>query len=263
LKNLDLLNPEIAQPRTFSSTVAFLPFLLGLLCIPLAFAAAPSIPFSSNFLAVLCAAQSVISFFFILIPRLFRWDWRSKYFGVPLFYVGSTALVGVVPWLGIVFYSALPVWARFVILATYTASIIWWCRRFVIYYRRVFTDHQLRRIIYQEDEDAIYYLQRGDQTLIEKKLRLAQFPPNSLFVSCMAIAFSTTPFAQNMTHLVGISYILIFLAIGGFPIVLMCFGLATRGYLIFYYYPWQLKRQTGKEVYVLMATQVQLKDEHV
>jgi hypothetical protein len=27
-----------------------------------------------------------------------------------------------------------------------------------------------------------------------------------------------------------------------------------RGYLVFYYYPWKIKKETGKEVYVDMVT---------
>lgn len=74
-----------------------------------------------------------------------------------------------------------------------------------------------------------------------------------MFVLFMALAFLMAPFASSLAHFVGIPFIHIFLTVAGLPITLMCLGLAVRGYLIFYYYPWMLKRTTGKEVYVLMA----------
>lgn len=162
-------------------------------------------------------------------------------------------LVGIVPWLGIVFFSSLPIWIRLLLLVSYSASIVFWCRRFVVYYRRVFFDGNLRSVLYEENDDAIYYLQQGDKTLFEKKLKLDQVPPDLIFVLFMGIAFLMPPFASTLTRLVGIPFIHIFLTVAGLPITLMCLGLAVRGYLIFYYYPWQLKRTTGKEVYVLMA----------
>lgn len=259
MKNLDLLNPEIAQPRTFASLIAVLPFLLGLVCLPLAFDAAPSRSFAGNFLAIGCAGQSVIALFLIFIPRIFLWDWRSKYFGTPLLYVGSVGLVGIVPWLSIVFFSNLPIWTRLLLFGAYTATIIWWCRRFVIYYRRIFSEEPLRRILYEEDDDAIYYLQQGDKFLFEKRLKLEQMPTNEVFVCFAVLALLSTPFAQQLRSLAGIPFIHIFLTILGLPIILMCLGLAVRGYLIFYYYPWRLKQLTGKEVYVLMATTVHAK----
>jgi hypothetical protein len=253
LKNLDLLNPAMAQPRTFSSTIAILPFLLGLICIPLAFAAAPSMPFQENLLALICAAQSVIALFLMVIPRLFHWDWRAKFFGVSLLYIGSTALLGVIPLLGVVMFSDVAVALRLLLVATYSLSVIVWCRRFVIYYRKVFADTTLRGEIYLEEHDAIYYLQQGDKRQCDKTARIAQFPPNLLFAIFTVLAMCTVPYAGRISNWAGISYINFFLAIAGFPIVLMCLGLGVRGYLIYYYYPWILKRATGKDVYVLMA----------
>jgi hypothetical protein len=254
LKNLDVLNPAIAQPRTFSSTSALLPFLLGVICLPLASAAAPTVPFTKNFLALLCAAQSVLSLFLMVIPRLCHWDWRSRYFGMTPFCVASTALIGVVPWFGIVSFSSLSAPFRLFLFAAYMGSIIWWCRRFVRHYRRVFEDPAMRSEIYHQEEDAIYYLQQADKSLCDKQPKLNQFPPNLVFISSLFAAFCTVPFATTLSLWVGISFVIIFLTIAGFPIVLMCLGLGVRGYLVFYYYPWRLKRMTGKEVYVLMAS---------
>lgn len=234
-----------------------MPFLLGIVCLPLAFSAAPSRSFSENFLAIFCAATSVIALLFMFIPRLFGWDWRSKYFGTPLFYLGTMGLVGIIPWLSIVFFSSLPLSTRLLLFGIYSGAIVFWCRRFVVYYRHIYLHAELRRFVYEEHDDVIYYLQQGDKTLFEKKLKLNQFPPNLMFVLFMALAFLMAPFASSLARSAGIPFIHIFLTVAGLPITLMCLGLAVRGYLIFYYYPWQLRRATGKEVYVLMATSTQ------
>lgn len=259
MKNLDALNPSIAQPRTFSSTIAFLPFLLGLVCLPLAFAAAPTLPFERNILALVCAAQSLTSVILMIVPRFFHWDWQSKYFGVTLLCVGSTSVIGVIPWLGIVIFSDLSISFRFVLLLAYTVAVTWWCRRFVKHYRQIFNDPTMRNEVYKEDEDAIYYMQQGDKLLFEKRLKLEQFPPNTLSILFLLLAFLTVPFATALSDSVGASYINIFLSIAGVPIVLMSLGLGVRGYLIFYHYPWRLKRSTGKDVYVLMAKETSLR----
>jgi hypothetical protein len=169
--------------------------------------------------------------------------------------------MGIVPWLGIVFFSSLPATARFLLFVIYTASVFWWCRRFVVHYRFVFANGDLRNVIYQEDIDAIYYLQQEDKIMLEEKRKLAQFPSGFFFISFMACAFLTVPFAAKLSTLIGSPFILIFLTIATLPIVIMCLGFAVRGYLIFYYYPWRLKRQTGKDVYVVMGKIAAVEDE--
>jgi hypothetical protein len=252
VRNLDQLNPMIASPRTFSSTTAFLPLMLGLLCLPLAFAAAPSVPFAGNYLAVVCAAQSALSLFLVALPRLFKWDWRTKYFGAPLLCVGSVSIVGLLPFLAIVTFGDFPAWARFSIFCAYLFTIVWWCRRFVTYYRGVFSNKELSGAIYEEDVDAIYYHQKIDKDLIDKSGHLVQTPSNISFLIFILLACSVIPFITKLSNSISIPTIHIFLTIFCLPIVLLCLGLAVRGFLIFYYYPWRLKRETGKNVYVVM-----------
>jgi hypothetical protein len=253
LKNLDALNPSIAAPRTFSSTLAMMPMIMGILGLPIAFAAAPSLPLSHNLPALICVTQSIVSAFLMIVPRLFRWDWRTKYFGVPLFYVGSVSIVGVIPWLSIVCFSVLPIWIRLLVLCSYAIPITWWCRRFVVYYHEAFSNVRSRHLLYQEELDAIYYLQHNDDELFKKRKTLTHFPSNLFFALAFAAAVATVPFSATLINFTGTPLIHLFLTITGLPIVLMCFGFATRGFLIFYYYPYLLKRTTGKDVYVIMG----------
>jgi hypothetical protein len=253
LKDLNNINLSIAEPRFFGSLGALLPFLTGVFCIPLALGVAPEVAFSDNNLALFSIGLSITSCLLIFIPYLFRWDWRAKYFGMSLFYVGSVGFLGVVPWLGVVLYSSIPLAMRVALFAAYSAAIIWWCRRFIIYYKHLFSEERLWRRIYTEEEDAIYYLQAEDQRLIDRKLKLGQVPPSAVFIFFMASAFLATPFATDIRMTTGVAFIHVFLTLAMVPIVLMCFGLAVRGYLIYYYYPWKLKYETGKDTFVIMA----------
>jgi hypothetical protein len=231
-----------------------LPFLTGVLCIPLALGAAPDVSFSDNNLELISMGLSIASSFLFVIPRIFKWDWRTKYFGISLFYVGSMGLLGIVPWLGVVLYSSMPLAVRLALLTSYSATIFWWCRRFVVYYQHLSSDEALWKTIYVEDADAIYYFQAEDRRIIDQKLKLGQLPPTTVCLTFPASALLAIPFAIEIELAAGVEFIHVFLTLAMVPIVLMCFGLAVRGYLIYYYYPWKLKDKTGKETFVVMAS---------
>jgi hypothetical protein len=253
LKNLDALNPAIASPRSFSSTAAALPFLLGILCLPLAFSAAPTLPFARNLLALLCALQSITSLFLMIVPRLFCWDWRAKFFGASSFYIGSVSVVGIVPMSSVVCFSILPIWIKSLVFIAYVAPLVWWCKRFFDHYAEIFANEISRKMLYHEDSDAIYYMQGNDDLLIKKRKALTHFPSNLFFILAFAIAIAILPFALTLVNVTGIPTIHLLLTILGLPIALMCSGFAARGFLIFYYYPYRLKQECGKDVYVLMG----------
>jgi hypothetical protein len=83
-----------------------------------------------------------------------------------------------------------------------------------------------------------------------------QVPSIIIFIAPMVIAFLLTPFMSSVTHWVGMPFTYVFLAVSAIPINLLCLGVATKGFLIFYYYPWKIKRLTGKTVFVDMATPI-------
>jgi hypothetical protein len=112
----------------------------------------------------------------------------------------------------------------------------------------------MRNILYSEEKDAVYYLQKGDVWLMEKKFKFYQIPSGYLFVVAMVLSFLCVPFARALSRSAGLPFVHILLTVMSLPIILMCTGLATRAYLIFYYYPWRIKRATAKDVYVDMST---------
>jgi hypothetical protein len=254
LRNLDKENPLLARPQSVACIGAILPFILGGMCAFLASEATPQTPFSDNPLALFCIGLSIAASVSALMPKIFNWDWRTKYFGFSTVYLASASLLGVIPWLCIVLYSALPLWTRISLFFSYAAIVIWWCRRFVVFYRRAFADKTLRNIIYVEDCDAIYYSQKNDNWLIEKKFKLKQFPSNIVVFISLGLAFLLIPFVRSVKDLVGLPFPYTFLTIGSLPVIMMVLGLTVRGCLVFYYYPWKLKKETGKDVYVDMVT---------
>lgn len=220
----------------------------------LATGAAPTVAYEDNALAVFSVRLLIASLIFTPLPWLLRWDWKTWYFGSGVFALASVPLMQVVPLLCIFLYGDLPRGLSWSLLLLEVGLIGWWCARFVRIYRRIFADPDLWKKIYVEENDVIYYLQDVDKWVLEKKLRFNQSPTAVMFVVPMAFAFLLVPFMGPVTRFVGVPFTHIFLAIGGISISLLCLGLAMRSLLIFYYFPWKLKRATGKNVYVDMAT---------
>lgn len=224
------------------------------MCALLASEATPNIPFSENKLSLFCITLSVASIVSALIPTIFQWDWRTKYFGLSAIHLASASLLGIIPWLCIVFYSALPLWARLVFFCLYATPIVLWCRRFARVYHHIYLDKMLREHVFIEDADAIYYSQRNDNWMIEKKFKFKQFPSNAIILFSVGGAFLQVPYFRLIKTFFGLPFPHMFLTIISIPITLTVLGLATRAYLVFYYYPWLIKKATGKEVYVDMVT---------
>jgi hypothetical protein len=254
MRNLDKENPSFASPQSLGVISALLPIMIGGMCSLLASIATPRVSLLDNPISVFCICLSCIALLGALMPKIFKWGWRSEYFGFPTFYVASLSLFGIIPWLCILVYGGIPLGARIALLCSYAIPTFWWCRRFVHFYRGVFSDKPLRDFIYLEEFDAVYYSQQNDKFLLERKRGLRQFPSNLAFLIPLALGFCLTPFSRSVYNFTGISFTLTFLTIIGLPITVMILGLTTRCLLIYYFYPWKIKRQTGKDVYVDMVT---------
>lgn len=248
------MNLAMAHPKQLGSLGALVPLTLGACAVALAEGAAPRLAFNSNPLSLFCAAVCIASCGLMIWPRLFGWGWETKYFGVSSAYIGSVALLGVIPCLTLVFYGTAPWPIKACIALTYITLHARWCWRFVLLYRRIHDDPVLCGQLYQEDDDAVYYLQKGDRSLIEKTLKFEQFPSNTFFISAFLLSLAVIPFMSDAKSLFGIPVVQIMLTICALPVSMMGLGLATRGWLVFYHYPGLIKKATGKQVYVDMDT---------
>jgi hypothetical protein len=166
----------------------------------------------------------------------------------------SVALIGWIPILCIVIYSKLSLWFSLGYVGVNIALTVWWCRRFVVFFRRVYADQNLWANLYVEEPDAVYYMQTYDKWLFEKKFKFPLNPSISSFIAPIVFAILLIPFTATVSVWVGLSFMYIFLALTAIPLSLLSLGWATKGYLVYYYYPWKIKRQTGKNVYVDMAS---------
>lgn len=137
----------------------------------------------------------------------------------------------------------------------YSAFISRWCYRFVTAYKKIYNEKCLRSCIYQEDDDAVYYMQKNETWLMERKLKIRSFPSGIYFFVFPLAAFFMTPFTTVIKDIIGLPFPHIFLGVFSLPITMMCLGYATRGWLGYYYYPNKIERETGKRVYVDMTPQ--------
>jgi hypothetical protein len=242
----------MVKPLRIASGGAIIPLTLSALSILLARNAAPDVPFNHNPVCLLGALVAILAFGMLLIPRLFKWGWESKYYGASLFNLGSITLIFLSPYLCLVIYGKLSLTMRAAIFFSGLIAHILWCRRFVIFYRTV-KNTEASQMIYQEDTDAVYYMQQVDKYVMEKEFNFHQFPSGRYFLLFGALAFFMIPFMGSIISVTGVPFMHAFFIVGTIPISLMAAGISTRAWLIFYYYPMKIKSVTGKKVYVDMS----------
>lgn len=243
----------MVKPARFASIGAFLPLALSAISLPLAYGAAPRIPFSENPIILFILFVLVISCVMVVIPRVCNWNWEAKYFGASVFHASSIALTGLVPCFCVVVYGKPHIAVRLTVLLIYLALHVVWCRRFAVFYNKLNSDIKLRRCLYQEEEDAVYYMQRGDKYLLEKQYKFIQLPQDRYFVLFLLFPILLMPVMDTVNATVGLPFVHTFLLIGMLPVSLMGVGFAMRGWLVFYFYPMQIRKATGKRVYVDMS----------
>jgi hypothetical protein len=254
LRNLDKENPAIVRPQQTALIGALLPFLLGGMCAVIASEATPRLPWGSTPLPIFCLSLCPAALVAAILPRIFNWDWRAQYFGFGTLCLSSVSLLGIVPWLCLLLYSSLGVWEKLLLLAWYLAPMTWWCYRFLIYYRKIFLDTATRDLVYVEENDAVYYYQRNDNWLIEKRYKFKLFPSASLFIVPLALALLSAPWAHLVRAHVGLPFVYTFLTVASLPLVMTFLGLTMKCYLVFFHYPRRIKIATGKNVYVDMVS---------
>nr|WP_314546992.1 hypothetical protein [uncultured Massilia sp.] len=254
MRDLDKLNPELAHPNRILPLAALLPFLVGGLMWLMASGAYKGKPFYQDVPSMLCVTVMAISVVIALLSKLQRLGWHVRYFGIGSFYMGSASLFGLVPWLCIVLYGNSPLWKKVMLLVVYGGVTAWWCMRFVVVYRRIMSVDEQARLIYQEELDAIYYVQKADGWLLAKRYKFEQSPHAMLYVGMCTLGFLALIFNDITYRLLGAPGIYGFMLIAFFPVVLLTLGLATRGYLIYYHFPRILKKKTGKHVYIDMSS---------
>lgn len=220
----------------------------------LATGAAPSLPPHENYLEIIGLSIVACAIFAFPIPYIFKWDWKAKYFGAGLLPFASGSILGIYPMLCIALYSSLPFTIRITLILLQSLLIIQWCNRFVKIYKIIYSNDNLFRQIYIEESTAIYYLQQADKKVIDKLLKFQQFPNSKFCAISFFAALSLLPFSTLLSRMAGLPFIHLFLAIGATPLNLMFLGLSTKMWLVYYYYPMKISKETNKPVYVDMSS---------
>jgi hypothetical protein len=241
------------KPARLVSIAAIIPVFFSVLGMTLSNAAAPSTPFIENPITLLNCFILLSASILFFLPRVLKWGWDTKYFGVMLFHISSISLIFIVPCLCLVLYSTLTFYLRVSIFIIFGAIHAIWCRRFVNIYRKIYNDPMAINLIYQEENDAFYYMQRADKHILERKYKFLQLPKDRYFVISCIISFLLLGCMETIKGVTGLPFIHTFLLINTLPISIMAAGLVTKSWLVYYYYPLIIKRHTEKNIYVDMS----------
>jgi len=250
----DAINPIQFRPDKLTPMLALLPLLIGAIGLAFATGAAEEVPVLQNPIAVLCLLVMAAALVLMPVPRLFKWNWDTRFFGVSGFCMASMALAGGVPWLCILLYSSAPLWLRVPLSMAYFALLTCWHYRFFAVYQRIFSDPELCAQIYQEQPDCFHYLQQGDRVVLEKRLKFRLGPPMPFVLACFVAVVVAMCFGPALARYFGLPFPHLMVACMALPMDMFALGLAVRGWMVFYVYPARLYRETGKRVYVDMAT---------
>jgi hypothetical protein len=255
LRDLDATNAAAKSTGFLFAISLILPIFFCSGAWALAVNAAPGLPLRENYLEALSLGIMLLEVIALPIPYIFRWNWEAKYFGAPSASLAISSIVGIYPFLCILLYSSLPLLARLTIVILEAIIITRWCSRFVKIYKSVYADKTLFNFIYEEESTAIYYLQQGDKKVMEEILKFNPFPSGKYFTFSLLFGFSLVPFSSSISQLIGIPFFHVFFGVVALPMTEMFLGMATKGWLVYYFYPMKISRETKKPVYVDMSSQ--------
>jgi hypothetical protein len=254
LRDLDALNCAAKSTRSVFTFSLIIPLIGGWIAWAIADGAAPGLALRDNHLEIFglfMVAYAIIAF---PIPYIFRWNWETKYFGAGIFHMASGSIMGIVPVLCILQHSTLPILVRLIFALLEGISIIWWCYRFVKVFRIIYENKGLFNYLYKEESTAIYYSQMADRKIFEKILKFNQFPKSRYFAASLLAISAIMPFASSVSKFFGLPFTHVVLAIGATPLNMVFLGFSTKMWLVYYYYPMKIRKETGKPIYVDMST---------
>lgn len=251
MRNLDTINPEIAKPQNMLLMGGILTTITGV--VGISFAHLAINPFMQNTLTIFGYSVLLSGVLLALISRILKWGWETHYFGVSIFPLLGLAILGWMPMFNLIFNDKFPLIISLGFLAFNLVLALWWSYCYVQLYRKAYSNKRLWQRIYVEEDDAVYYLREGDSRLLEK-LKQTLFPSDSVTLALVGfpfcIALSLVLFAYWFPSINGEIYITLLSA----PLCSICLGMIVKAYLIYFYYPWKIKRATGKNVYIDMAS---------
>lgn len=255
MRDLDRANAALQSTKHVFTISLLIPLVMGFGAWALATGAAPGLPLRANYLEMFALALIGISILSLPLPYIFNWNWETKYFGAGLLLFGTGSIMGIYPILCMVLYGTSPLVLRIPLIIFEGMLIAWWCNRFIKVYRSIYDEKSLFNQIYAEEDKEVYFLQQADKKILENHFRFRQIPADILLVAPMIVSLAMTPFASPISAFFGVPFAHVFLAIGASPLNLLFLGMSTKAWLIFYYYPYKIKRSTNKRVYMDKTSQ--------
>jgi hypothetical protein len=250
MRNLDAINPSILRPSKFCIIGSFIFVVFILISLPLASGAAPKIDLERNVVVLFMAILLVGYMALAVASILFEWNWETKFYGVFLFCVGSISFISISPTLSILIYGNISILIKLLIGSLYFFSNFIWCRKFFKIYEKIFYNVNMKNIIFEEDEDAVYYMRSGDNILLKNNFNFSQLPRDGYLFAFLGLGIFLFPFINKLNLILGTPSSVTFLIFSAVPIGWLGVGLTYKVYLVFYFYPAKIKNFTGKKVYV-------------
>lgn len=254
----DLLSINPSEPLKIWPFIGpMLLLVMGAGGIAFAYGASAGSAQHQNLLAALNIGIVVFALIMVPVTKLILMimGWRTAAFGISNLFIGSVSLLSWNPMLCIAIYGKISPWIVIPLIGINLILTFLWAKRFFAYYENIRVSHQdFWKRLYVEEEDAIYFSQPCDKWLTQKKLKISHFFGTWATVLPMAGAIGLLPFMTEVTRWAGVPFVHIFLAIGAAPLSIMLLGISMKGFLLHYYYPWRIKRATGKNVYVDLVT---------
>lgn len=254
MRNLHEINVITKSTRHIFLISLIISIFMGCGAWALASGVTTNPPHDKNNLEIFAIAIILISILSLPLSFSFQWTWETKYFGLGLFPFSTGALMGIYPLLCIVLYSSLPIFIRIIIATIQFTLIIKWCKRFFDIYKKIYHNNNLFSHIYEIESDAVYFSQRADQDVLSRIFKFQQFPRSPVFITFLAISLCLAPYSLEISQFLGVPFIHIFLAIAATPLNLLFLGLCTKMWLVYYFYPMKIKRNSGMSVYVDMSS---------
>lgn len=251
MRDLDAINHS--TPRSLLATSAVAPMFMGLVIM----AVIDDRPYDRSFddPAMQFAAGMVgAGIVMLALAFVYRWTWQTRHIGVAflnLLVLSSTSLV---PALWISIDSGLSAPWRALLAQVVVAAHLLYGRRTLQDCRKIAADDTLFGLLYQEDEEAVYFLRKVQARFREQLFQEKKVARSRLDIGLSAAAVALAVVLATLADIQDLPAVPILGAIGCLPLSVWILCVVLRGWMFHVWYPLQIRRRTGKHVYLDQGT---------
>lgn len=255
MRDLNYINPIISNKGDLSLLLLSVSLIFNGFSLWMIGAAAPEENFSISVLFEIFLVLLILSMLLSPFSWLKKWNYRLKSFPMSLFFCCNfLMLIYLTPLLCIAVFGRFGVSYKLFFLVVFLLIPPFWAWRFVKFYKQIYQTKALFDCLYSEEQDAVYYLDKGNNWLMRKKFKFDKHPPVSWYLIFIGLACAALFLIEPIKVFFGVPFINFFILLIGFPVTLMIIGQLTQDFLTCWYYPMLISKSTGKNVYIDMGT---------